>query len=533
MKKGFLSIILHAHLPFVHHPEQPSPFEERWLFEAITDCYIPLIRMFDRLLAAGTRYKLVLSLSPTLIAMLDNELLRERCLNHIKQMLALADKEMERTRVHAPAYHNLACMYQRLLSDNLYVYETCYQTNLLNAFIKHLEAGHVELITSAATHGFLPLLNQHESAVRAQLFAGVQAFEQALDIHPSGIWLPECGYYPGLERLLKKAGLHYFFADSHGILHASESPRLGVHAPLDCGNGVAAFGRDPDCSRRVWSATEGYPGDFDYREYYSDIGFELDLDYIRPHVLEGGIRVNTGIKYHKVTGGDRPKEIYNPVAAANKANEHAFDFLTQRRKQIEHLTPHMEKPPIIVAPYDAELFGHWWFEGPLWLESFIRQADMQDNNFELIGCTDYLVDHAQPMQKATPSESSWGENGYHRYWLNDKNDWIYPHLHQACRHMEDLANDYRNIPSDSLMDRALKQAARSLLLAQASDWPFIMKSGTTVEYAAKRVTDHLARFNYLYDSITNNRIDHHQLSALEIMDDIFPDIDYHYYCTAD
>jgi 1,4-alpha-glucan branching enzyme len=383
----------------------------------------------------------------------------------------------------------------------------------------------LELITTAATHGFLPLLNISEAAVRTQIQVGIATFKSRFGFAPKGFWLPECGFYPGLERMLQEAGVHYFFVDSHGIMDASQFPRHGVYAPLDCGNGVMAFGRDPACSQQVWSAEQGYPGDADYREYYRDIGFDLPLDYIGPYILDGNTRINTGIKYHRVTGEGPDKALYQPDAAEHKARQHAEDFIGKRLQQIQSLAQEMPQPPVIIAPFDAELFGHWWYEGPQWLEWVLRLSNHDGSAIETVSCGDYLQRHAT-QQQATPSASTWGDQGYSDFWLNDSNDWIYPLLHKAGTELEKLVAELKGLKVNDLQSRALNQALRSLLLAQASDWPFILKSGTTVEYAKKRFTDHLARFNYLHDCIRKNRIDERYLTALELMDDIFPDIDF-------
>jgi 1,4-alpha-glucan branching enzyme len=527
MEKGFLSIILHAHLPYVRHPEHDSFFEENWLFEAMTECYIPLIGVLDRLQEDSVDYRLTLSLSPPLISMLGDELLKTRYLKHLHRLLELAEKEVFRTR-KLPEYQKLARLYRRFFLKTLATYQNQYNCDLLSAFKKHHIAGNLELITSAATHGFLPLLNVSETAVRNQIKVGIDTFKLNVGHAPSGFWLPECAYYPGLEILLDEAGIKYFFVDTHGILNASEPPRYGVYAPLDCGNGVAAFGRDPDSSKQVWSAEEGYPGDFDYREYYSDIGFDLDFDYIAPYILDGKTRINTGIKYHRVTGANLPKEIYQPKKALAKAQQHARDFINKRQQQIDGLSANMGRPPIIVAPYDAELFGHWWFEGPHWLEHVLRLASGNTNGIQSVTCSDYLSLQF-PLQLAMPSASTWGDQGYYSYWINEENDWIYPFLHKAEEDMEKLAIDLEGLAVNPLQERALNQAARSILLAQASDWPFIMKSGTTSEYARKRITDHLARFNYLHECIRKNRINERYLIALETMDNIFPSINFRDY----
>ena len=530
MNKGFLSIILHAHLPFVRHPEYDSFFEEIWLFEAITECYIPLIRSLDQLHKDRVNYRLTLSLSPSLISMLSDKLLQSRYLVHLNKQLELAEKEIIRTRGMAE-YQKLARLYRRLYLDTRDIFVKQYDCNLLSAFKKFNASGKLELITCAATHGFLPLLNKSEAAVRNQINTGVETFISHLGFAPAGFWLPECGYYPGLEMHLKNAGINYFFVDTHGIENASSPPRNGIYAPLNCGNNVMAFARDPESSRQVWSSKDGYPGDYDYREYYSDIGFDLELDYIAPYILDEHIRINTGIKYHRVTGADLPKEVYQPKKALHKAQLHAQDFINKRQQQIDRLSTDMDRPPHIVSPYDAELFGHWWFEGPQWLEWVLRFADSKTNAIQTLSCSDYL-NQVSAHQIATPSASTWGDQGYSSFWINETNDWIYPLLHQAGEDMEKLACIFQGIKVTSLQERALNQAVRSLLLSQASDWPFIMQTGTTVEYAKKRITDHLARFNYLRDCIRQNAINERSLCALEVLDDVFPGVDFRNYNLA-
>ena len=529
MKKGFLSIILHAHLPYVRHPEHDSFFEENWLFEAITECYIPLCNVLARMDEDQVDYRLTLSLSPTLISMLRDDLLQTRYQNYLDKQIELAEKEVVRTR-NQPQYQKLARLYRRFFINTRNTYNN-YHCDLLIAFKAYHASGHLELITTAATHGFLPLLNISETAVQNQINVGIETFKVNMGFAPTGFWLPECGYYPGLETTLADAGINYFFTDTHGVMNASEQPDNGVYAPLDCGNGVMAFARDSELSQQVWSAEEGYPGDVNYREYYSDIGFDLDIDYIRPYILDGEHRINTGIKYHRITGDGLEKLCYEPKKARIKVAQDAKDFISKCQLQIDKLSINMDRPPIVVAPYDAELFGHWWFEGPCWLETVLRLASEKNSTIETISCADYLMRQTS-HQVAMPVASTWGDQGYSNYWINEENEWIYPFIHKAAEEMEQLVLDFREITVSIIQERALNQAARSLLLAQASDWPFIMKSGTTTEYARKRITDHLARFNYLHESIRKNRIDERYLQALEIMDNIFPDIDYRNYQPA-
>ena len=334
---------------------------------------------------------------------------------------------------------------------------------------------------------------------------------------------------PGVEEILKEAGLRYFFVDSHGVINADPRPRYSVYAPIYTPASVAAFARDWESSKQVWSAQEGYPGDVDYREYYRDIGHELEYDYIKPYIHPSGIRVNTGIKYWRITGRSEYKEAYRPDWAREKAAQHAGNFLFNREKQVEHLTRYMDRKPIIVAPYDAELYGHWWYEGPMFLDFLFRKMHFDQDTVKPITPSEYLAEYST-NQMAVPSTSSWGYKGYSEYWLEGGNDWIYRHIHKAGERMVEIANKYkskltRKTAQPSLARRALNQAARELLLAEASDWPFIMKSGTMVPYANRRVRLHIARFTKLYEDILHDQIDEDWLAEVEWRDNIFADID--------
>jgi len=520
-RRGYLLLLLHAHLPFVRHPEQECVLEERWLFEAISECYLPLLAVLERLLDEGLKFRLTLSLSPPLIAMLQDPLLQRRYLEHLGRQIDLTERELRRIRKE-PESRALAQYYGDWLRATRRRYLDHYRCDPVAGFRRLADAGVLELITTAATHGFLPLLRQEPAGVREQLRVATDFFQRQLGRPAPGLWLPECGYYPGLEDELKTAGVGWFFVESHGLLHARPRPGRGVQEPIACGNGLAAFGRDPDCSREVWSAQEGYPGHPLYREFHRDIGFELEPEQLGELAPEAG-RAPTGIKYHRITdrrGGE--KALYDPAAAAARARLDGRDFV-QRRIAAVGRSRLRGRPPLFVAPYDAELFGHWWFEGPRWLEQVIRAAAAEDT-LELISPSDYLERHPV-LPRADPSPSTWGEGGYNRFWLNGENAWLYPQLHQAAREMRELAVSRPAAPG-SLERRALNQAARSLLLAQASDWPFIIRSGGSADYARRRIAEHLSRFRYLQRALTEGPIDPRRLDALEQLDSIFPELDY-------
>ncbi len=519
--KGYLALLLHAHLPFVRHPEHEVSLEESWLFEAITETYVRLFMVLEGLVEDGIDFRLTFSLTPTLATMLLDPLLRERYVARLDQSIALARKEIIRTR-DQPQFQTLACMYEQLFLQVRRAFVDWYGGNLVNAFKRFQDLGKVEVIACAATHAYLPLLAVNESAVRAQVRVGVELYTQLFGCRPQGFWLPECGYYPQVDQILADFGIRYTILETHGITHASVRPKYGVYAPLRCPSGVAAFGRDPDSSKQVWSSVEGYPGDFDYREFYRDVGFDLDLDYIRDYIQPGGIRVDTGIKYYRITGPDRQKEAYVPEWAGMKAERHADHYLAGRVGQIEHISQKMDRKPLILAPYDAELFGHWWWEGPTWLDHLIRKTATRQNCVKLITLSEYLDEYPE-NQTAQPSQSSWGQKGFSDVWLNSQNDWIYPHLHAAAETMERIARASQD-DTTPLVHRAIDQAARELLLSQASDWAFMIHNGAMVQYAAGRIKSHLLRFRELARQIEADAIDEDWLARIETQDNIFPQI---------
>lgn len=521
---GYLALVLHAHLPFVRHPEHDRFLEESWLFEAISESYLPLVQVMEGWQRDGMQARLTLTLTPTLCAMLLDPLLQDRYERHLKGLIELAEKEVYRTQWE-PEVRTLAEFYHRRFLGIRESWQA-WDRNLVRAFRSLQERGLLEIITCAATHALLPLLASHPPSVRAQILTARDHYRACFGCNPRGIWLPECAYADGIEAVLQEADIRWFITDTHGVLHARPRPRYGVFAPIFTPNGIAAFGRDLDSARQVWSRHEGYPGDARYRDFYRDVGFDLDLDYVRPFLPSPDVRGFTGIKYHRITGASGAKEIYDRPAAIQTADGHATHFLGARLEQIGQLAGIMDRPPLVVSPYDAELFGHWWYEGPEWLDLFVRKAYYDQKVFTLVTPEEYLRRHPT-QQVATPGASSWGEEGYWRVWLNETNEWIYPHLDVAQERMTAMARRFPG--ATGITARALKQAARELLLAQASDWPFILRTGTSPDYARRRVKDHLLRFIALHEQITTTRIDEKWLGRIEWLDNLFPDLDYRYW----
>ena len=524
--KGYVSFVLHAHLPYIHHPESEDYLEEEWLFEAISETYIPLLLNYQKLVDENIDFRITMTLTPCLLEMFNNELLQKRYIKYLKKHIELAKKEVQRTK-YDKRLNKLSKYYLERYTNDLYVFKDVYNCNLITAFKKFQDLGVLEIITCGATHGYFPILYVNEKTVRAQIGVGVQTYEKYFGRKPRGIWLPECGYVPECEKYLKEFGIEYIITETHGVLYADPTPIYGTFAPIVSPNNIVAFARDVESSRQVWSSINGYPGDYNYREFYRDIGYDADYEYIKPYIAHNGVRVHTGIKYYRITGDTYDKDYYDLQWAKDSAEKQAGHFLDCRTKQIENLASYMDKPPIILCPYDAELYGHWWYEGPYWLYILFKKIYYDECNFKLITPSEY-IDRYPEIQLSTPCRSSWGANGYSEVWLNQTNDYVHRHLHKAGDRMCELANMFPNEEND-LIKRALNQAARELLLAQTSCWLFIITNGTMDDYARKRIKDHIGRFTKLYYQIKDAQIDEEFLKDIEEKDDIFKDIDYNIY----
>lgn len=520
-----LMLVLHAHLPFVRHPEFDAFLEENWLFEAITESYLPLLRMLRRLDAAEIPGALCLTLTPTLCAMLSDPVLLERYRRRLEGLCDLAGKEVVRTRQHAGEFHDAALHYQQRFEDMRRFFLEELSRDIPGAFRELAHKGRIEIFGCAATHALLPLLEGRHS-VEAQILVGIESHLRFFGVRPKGFWIPECAYSPQVDELLAAHGVHYVVTDAHAVLHGVPRPRFGVYAPVRTPSGTVAFPRDPESSRQVWSAECGYPGDPLYREFYRDLGWDAPLEYVENYLVAHDLRHDLGLKYHRITGGVdlAGKASYAPQAALQKAQEHAGHFVQARLAHAAEIRQRVGRDPLFVAPYDAELFGHWWYEGPDFLEYVFREAAAR--GLELVTPATYLP-VAPELQPQTPCVSSWGFNGYFENWLNGSNDWIYPPLHEAGVEMARLAKEHRH--ADGLMRRALNQAARELLLAQSSDWAFILSTNTMADYARRRVTGHLEHFQALGRMIAAGEVDTEYLQRLESRNNIFPDLDYRVY----
>ncbi len=512
MPRSYVCFLLSAHLPYVRHAEQEDFLEEDWLLEAVAETYLPLIDALETLHRQGVPCRLALSVSPTLCEMFADDLLRARCGRRLERLHQLS---ADQARMHAshPQLSKITSMYEARFARLKELFRS-WDGDIISRLKRLAEEGVVELLTTSATHAVLPLLKRDES-VRAQVRVGARNHEKHFGRRPDGFWLPECACGRDVGRFLRAEGFAYSFVDAHGLAYASPKPRYGCYRPVRSEAGVAFFARDPESAREVWSRDEGYPGDPVYREFHRDLGFDADEDYIRSRIFPGGGRRHTGLKYHRITGevplGE--KRFYDPEAAFKRAREHARDFVRKRLDQINRLSGVMKEPPVIACLYDAELFGHWWFEGVEFLTEVFRL--LAGAEATELATPSQVLSAAGELQPCEPASSSWGYGGYFETWLNGSNDWVLPTVHAAEDSFAELG---RANP------RVAAQALRELLLLQASDWPFIISCNTHVDYAVRRIREHSERLGRLVAMARRGELDPAALAGMEADHPLFPEL---------
>ncbi|NDJ84661.1 MAG: DUF1957 domain-containing protein [Chloroflexi bacterium] len=605
---GAFTFVLHSHLPYARLAGR-WPHGEEWIHEAASETYIPILNALYDLRDEGVKYRLTIGLTPVLaeqladadvcdhfdeylddkIARSKQDVLRFRGDLWEEEQSASAqpverteaeegdlppvDRASVETRLQQPRpekpwwvghkhLENLAIWYQKYYENIKTSFDHRFNRDIVGAFKRLQDEGYIEIVTCAATHGYLPLLGT-DAAVRAQIRTGIKSYERLFGRRPTGIWLPECAYRPayydekgqirpGIEHFLAEEGLKVFFSETHLVtggapVGVAAGEAIGPYgeikrrylipmstAPMqqmktttfepyyvsdttagpkaDEHSGVAVIGRNNETGQRVWSADWGYPGDFDYREFHRKDGI-------------------SGLQYWRVTGARvdlADKDLYHPDWAEHKVRGHAQDFVGLVERILQAHWDAGQGYGLIASNYDTELFGHWWFEGVDWLKQVLRGL-AENPLVDLVTATEYVNAH-QPQEVLHLPEGSWGAGGTHFTWNNLEVSWMWPPIHEAERRMTALANRHKDQWEDENLRGVLNQAARELLLAESSDWPFLVTTGQARNYAIQRFSQHLERYRKLTESVERGEPDGELAAQYWELDRLYPNIDYRWWC---
>jgi 1,4-alpha-glucan branching enzyme len=554
MHYGSFVLMLHSHLPY-YRKAGMWPFGEENLYDCMVETYIPLLIALNELKEEGVKAQVTIGLTPILTEQMADEHLQNGFIKFVKGRIAEIEKDLERYPdpevPHSDHKAFLADYYLQFYNNILDKFVNTYQKNLVQAFKELQDAGCIEITTSGATHGFLPLLGTDES-IQAQIKTGVESYKKHFGRAPKGIWLPECAYRPAQEqddpetgkRVLRPAieaflfehGIKYFFTEYHAIEGSATSdirrdfgvyrdiqyiplPNRGTtglttheaywlkHYP------VAVIGRNNRASFQVWSAAHGYPGDGLYREFHRK-------------------DANSGMKYWRLTSKDcelGDKMLYDPVLAFNQTKMHADHFVSLVYDLLKEHHGKTDEHNLVMVSFDTELYGHWWFEGVSWLKHVIRMLHKCEG-VDVETANEYL-EHYPPQQAIELPESTWGQGGHYWVWHNQHTSWMWPVIHNAEVRMRQLVRQFPN-ETEPLKLRFLNQALRELLLLQSSDWPFLVTTFQAKDYAVERFEKHVDNFNLLCSMLEANRLDEQELIAIEEVDNPFANIDYRWFETT-
>jgi 1,4-alpha-glucan branching enzyme len=536
-----------------------------WLNEATAESYIPLLQVFNRLAAQGLTSGVTLGITPILAEMLAAETFRREFVEYLDQKIQGAREDLGNfEKLGERHFASLARMWEDHYRGLLRAFREDFGQDLLKAFTGLMDQGVLEIITSAATHGYLPLLGR-DTAVQAQVKQGVATYRRHFGRDPKGFWLPECAYRPrylwapplsdlaaepvlrkGVEEFLSENGLDYFFIDSHllkggraiGVYkdrfealerlwerfasQYHERPEEEDKSPYqvylvssapESKRPVAVFTRDPKTGLQVWSGEWGYPGDGNYLDFHKK-------------------RYPGGLRYWEVTSSKADladKQPYHPEWTTPRIQEQADHFVSMVVDILTEFRQQHGRAGMVVAPYDTELIGHWWFEGPEWVYEVLSR--FQAHTQVGLSPGSQLLKEAAPRHVISLPEGSWGEGGYHWIWLNEMNEWTWRHIYPAEQEMEELAGLYAGASDPRLID-LLKQCGRSLFLLESSDWQFLISTFSARDYAELRLVTHRDDFKRLAAMVRRYAAegdlpqeDWNYFSLCRERDDVFPDLE--------
>lgn len=495
-----------------------SPHGTDWLTEAAAECYLPILDALDRLNQQGIKPRWTVNMTPILAEQLDDPSFKSGFEAYCQEKIDAAVADRETFEKEGTMWmQGVAGMWQRFYTRALVAFKHQWGRSINDGFRYFQDEGCIEIITCGATHGYFPLTGTDES-VQAQVKLAVKSHSQRFGRAPRGIWLPECAYRPGydwkaptgedqsiwprksIEDFLYENGIEYFFVDSHMIrggeplgTYVMQFPQLQElfdrskllfeqveedrseceHYALP--NGVIVFARDPNTTAKVWSGDVGYPGDPAYLEFHKQF-YPGRLRYWR-------------ISENKADLG--AKQPYDPWNAFEKIQGHAEDFVQMVKGVMAEYKDKSGRAGTLVAMYDTELFGHWWWEGPEFLYEMAR-AMHSEEALASVSPAD-VIDEEPARHRIHLPEGSWGEGGYHYIWINNDNLWTWEQLYPCQKKMRQMAGEYDGGPAHDIV----VQAARELLLSEASDWQFLISTWAARDYAEIRFADHIERFNRL------------------------------------
>lgn len=489
------------------------PVGEDWLYQVMSETYIPLLGMLSELEHEGLGPCLALTLTPVLCEQLADGYIQEKFVSYLKTMIGHTSDDIRDFEYFEDEPRKaLAVGYSKDFRRKLMAF-TSIGGDILGAIASFEDSGTIETLASCATHAFLPGLPD-ERSVREQVLLGIESHEKHLGRRPKGFWIPECAYRRGVEELLESEGIEYFVVDSSAL-----GGRVGGRPYTVGSSGVVALARSDRAHADAWDEDSGYPTDgayVDSTKYYH----------------------GSGLHYWRVTGQEvdiERKEVYVPDAARARALDHARHFLSglsadmgearRAARAADDGGTFGADPPLVLACYDTEFFGHGWKEGFYWLELTLRSL----GGFESMGISlpSSFLSTFRERAAVDLEETTWGTGRDHGTWLNAETEWMWDELACVEGRLEGAARSQGSSRTGALSRRVLLQAAREALLLESSDWPYMVAKDRASDYAIERFRCHMKRFNLLLGALEDTGVESIEtdLGEIEDADNVFAELD--------
>ena len=491
------------------------------LFESISESYIPLLNMFERLEKDGVEFKLGLVLPPVLCSMLENPVIQELYVDFLDKRIALGKKELNRNKEDKKAtaiVERTIEKYKSLKND----FTQKYKSNIIASFAEYQQKGIIEILATCATEMFFPHYCDLPEAISAQIEIGLQSYKKSFGEIPDGFYLPEFGYSPGVEKIIRAYGYSYTILNARSVLLTDNIPANGIFHPVRTDNSLMLFTADPVVKELVENE-EGYLSASVYRNENRDIGFELEPKRLAPVLEEKSARCPTGYKYWKKDFAESDSVSYDEKAALQQAQEDAQAFIDNRNECLSKAADCSKDVSFVnsVCVFDENVIRRQWSEYLSWLENVIRKAG--EAGLELAFCKK-MVTKPFALDKIVPYYSAGAGNGYGENLLSSKNCWMMRYVRKATERMIDLAERF---PSDTgLKTRLLNIGSVELLLAQSSSLAKMIDANDDSAFADERFRFSINAFTSVFDALGSNTVSTEWLTTLENQDCLFPWINY-------
>lgn len=515
-----IAFLIASHHPYIKHSGEDAEKyaqENTLLFQYISGVYIPLLNMLGNLEKDNVQVKISMVFSAPLCTLLTDEEVKEQYVAWLDNQIEFAKKEIVRTQKNSLLYRNAEYNLAVALENRRY-FNDIYEQNLLKYFSIYSKKGYIEILATAGTYAFLPHYQDMEEVLNAQVETGINAVRSFFGTNPDGFYLPELGYAPGIENVLKNYGIKYTVLPAQSFLFSKTLPSGGVFIPCRTNNSLNLFAS--------YNLELDYESSPVYRNISRDIAWELECSELTPFIPEGNARFATGWSYWNNSAKENSvlneDSVYNVEKALNQVSSDAQDFVVKQKKLLEEaVSLSNEQDVTLTCVFDTKFLGYKWTEGIVWLEKVLRLSASAD--LKVQGFSDILIDKFN-LQKIEPYPAAFKGSSYGEKLVSNSNSWLLPYLRKASERIVDLSGRF---PDDTgLKVRLLNLGARQLMISQDERWSEMIEDNYFAEYAELRFKEGITAFTQVYDALGSNTVSTEWLCSLEKKHPIFPWMNY-------